>query len=201
MTDLDVMPRPQTASQRWLVPGTLAAGILALDQLTKAWVVQALGPEPGLRQIFLIGDWFSLVYIQNTGVAFGLFQNLSPLFTITSLVISAGVIYAYLFYLPNHSIWVQTSVGLILGGALGNVIDRLIWGYVVDFIRVGWWPTFNVADSCISIGVVMLAGYLLLADDIEPAPPGPRDDALLRELLSQDIAPVEQEASQQKPGG
>jgi signal peptidase II len=81
-----------------------------------------------------------------------------------ALLISAGAIYIYAQHLPNRRLIVQVSIGLIEGGALGNVIDRLRLGYVVDFIQVGWWPVFNLADSAISVGAVMLAVYLLRLD-------------------------------------
>jgi len=181
------MPSLPMLKQRWLVPGLVAGLLLVLDQLSKRWVVQELGPTPGNRQIFLVGDWFSLIYVQNTGIAFGFFKGMSTVFTVVALLVAAGIIYAYLFYLPNRNHWVQVSTGLILGGALGNVIDRLLLQHVVDFIQVGWWPTFNLADSGISVGVVLLAFYLLLAPDLDAAPAPPRDDALLSELLSREV--------------
>jgi signal peptidase II len=179
----------QPANQRWLVPGAIGAAALAADQLAKRWAVAALGPQPGDRVLPLIGDWLNLVYGQNTGVAFGMFQNMPQLFTVTSILITAGAIYAYVAHLPNRSRWVQTAAGLILGGAIGNIIDRLRHGYVVDFIQVGWWPVFNLADSAISVGVIMLAGYLIFVGDepaLAPRTP-PRDDGLLSDLLSRDL--------------
>lgn len=193
MTGTRLPSPPQALRQRWLVPGSLAVVVLTLDQLTKYWIVRVLGPVPASNQIPVIDGWVSLIYVQNTGIAFGLFRNLSPIFTITSLVIGAGVIYAYMFYLPNHTIWVKLCTGLILGGALGNVIDRIRLSYVVDFIKIGWWPTFNIADSCISVGVVILALYLLFAEDGEPARPRYEDDAFLSELLSHEVGSREHE--------
>jgi signal peptidase II len=181
------MPSLPVLKQRWLVPGMIAGLLLLLDQLSKRWVVQELGPTPGSRQIFLVGDWFSLMYVQNTGIAFGFFKGMSSVFMVVALLVAAGIIYAYLCYLPNRSLWVQVSTGLILGGALGNVVDRLLLQHVVDFIQVGWWPTFNLADSGISVGVVLLACYLLLTPDLDEVPALPRDDALLSELLSHEV--------------
>lgn len=175
--------------QRWLVPAALGLAVLSADQLTKRWAIAALGPEPRARELPLIGDWLTLIYARNTGVAFGLFQNLPQLFTVTSILITAGAIYAYVAHLPNRSPWVQVAMGLVLGGALGNIVDRLRLGYVVDFISVGWWPLFNLADSGVTVGVTMLAAYLILVGD-EPAPaprPAPRDDGLLTDLLSRDV--------------
>lgn len=172
--------------RRWLLPGLVATLTLAIDQVSKAWILQNLGPEPLVRRIALLGDWLSLVFVQNTGVAFGMFQNGSPIFTITSLVICAGAIYAYTYHLPNQSRWIQLSLGLIIGGAIGNVIDRIRFGYVVDFISVGWWPVFNAADSSICVGVTIMAIYLLLNDQESQPRPAPRDDNLLNSLLTQD---------------
>jgi signal peptidase II len=185
-----VLPAPsQPATRRWLLPAALGAAVLAADQLAKRWAVTALGPEPGDRVIHLAGDWLNLIYGQNTGVAFGMFQNMPQLFTATSILITAGAIYAYVAHLPNHVPWVQTASGLILGGAVGNIVDRLRLGYVIDFIQVGWWPVFNLADSAISVGVTMLAGYLIFVGDEPASAPRtpPRDDRLLSDLLSRDL--------------
>lgn len=175
----------QPASRRWLVPAALGAAVLAADQLAKGWAATALRD----RTIHLIGDWLNLVYGQNTGVAFGMFQNMPRLFTMTSIMITAGAVYAYVAHLPNRVPWVQVAAGLILGGAVGNIVDRLRHGYVVDFIQVGWWPVFNLADSAISVGVTMLAGYLIFVGDEPASAPRtpPRDDGLLSDLLSRDL--------------
>ncbi|MCG8352568.1 MAG: signal peptidase II [Chloroflexales bacterium] len=179
----------QGLKQRWSIPGILALIILVSDQISKLWIVLAIGPGATTQQVRLFGDLVSLVYVENTGVAFGLFPNMSQFFTVTSLLIGAGAIYAYLFYLPNHSVWVQTGMGLILGGALGNIIDRLRVGYVIDFLKIGWWPVFNIADSAITLGVSILVLYLLIVGDTkETKPEPPRDDALLRDLLGQELA-------------
>lgn len=176
-------PGLQTRWQRWGIPGIIVFVLLVFDQFSKCWTIQHLGPTPGSRQIFVIDDWFSLIYVVNTGIAFGLLPNLSRVFIVTSLLISAGVIYAYLFYLPNHSRLVKVSIGLIIGGALGNVLDRIQWRHVIDFIKIGWWPAFNLADIGISIGVFILAVYLLFFDDCEWEHATPQDDALLTKLL------------------
>jgi signal peptidase II len=164
----------------------LSGTIVVADQITKNWIVAALGPEPMQREIKLIGDWLSLVYTQNTGVAFSLFQGYPRLFTLTSIAITAATIYAYAVHLPKYNRWVQVSMGLIVGGAIGNIIDRLLHGHVIDFVRVGWWPVFNIADSAITVGVLMLAAFLLFAESESSPTVAPRDDRLLGELLSQE---------------
>src|SRR5512147_1401733 len=99
--------------QRWIVPASIALVVLVADQLSKIWAVATLGPLPYSQKLPLLGDWFVLVYSRNTGVAFGLFQNMPQLFTVTSILITAGAIYAYARHLPNHSPWVQIATGLI----------------------------------------------------------------------------------------
>ncbi len=171
-----------------LVPLMITGLILIADQLSKQWVLATIGPEPESREIFLVGDWLSFLYVRNTGVAFGLFQNASQIFVFTSLLITAAIMVAYVVYLPNRLGWLQLCVGLIVGGALGNVIDRLRYGYVVDFIKVGWWPIFNIADSAVTVGITMLALFLaFFEEEAGSRRPMPRDDALLSELLSQDV--------------
>jgi signal peptidase II len=188
--------------RRWLVPLFLALVVLLLDQISKQWILANLGPEPMQYEIPVVGDWFSIIYSRNTGVAFGLFQNMSPLFIVVSLLISAGAIYVYATYLPNDVWNVQISLGLILGGALGNVVDRILLGYVVDFIRVGWWPVFNVADSAITVGAAVLALFLLLTPDDEPVhhEVSLQDEALLDDLLHRDVQSLERDHPQHPQG-
>lgn len=183
--------------RRWFVPLIVGLCVLVLDQLSKQWVLQELGPEPLVHFKPLIGDWFRLVYSQNTGVAFNLFQDRSSFFIITSILISLGMLYVYHVYLPNQSPFVQFSIGAILGGAVGNTIDRIRLGFVVDFVQVGWWPVFNIADSAITTGAIILSLYLLLTggEPDESTSSQPHDDALLHELLHQDIGRNDQSAS------
>ncbi|NTW02943.1 MAG: signal peptidase II [Oscillochloris sp.] len=174
---------------RWALPAALGLFVFTCDQLSKMWVIAQLSPEPLHMAISLGPTWLNVVYTQNTGVAFGLFQNMPQLFTFTSILITAGAIYAYIFHLPNRITWIQASMGLIIGGSLGNIFDRLRLGSVVDFISVGWWPVFNLADSAITIGVTALAAYLIFIGDEQPVAPRhtPRDDSLLNDLLNRDL--------------
>jgi len=185
-----------TAQQRrWLVPLLVSTTVLLIDQASKIWIRATLGPQPLRGAIPLIGDWSNLIYSRNTGVAFGLFQNMSPLFLVLSILITLGAIYVYIVYLPNQHVGVQLSMGLIIGGALGNVVDRIRLGYVVDFIQIGWWPVFNVADSAITTGATILAVYLLITTEEPPPGPDPRDTALLDELLERDVSVAEGDTS------
>jgi signal peptidase II len=142
----------------------LALIVVVLDQASKAWILdhlaegQSLDPLPGTGQFLLF------THITNTGSAFGLFRQQTILFTLIAVAVSVGIV-AYYRYLPNDGFWIRASLGLQLGGALGNLVDRLRQGYVVDFINVGIgnlrWYVFNVADSSLVVGVVILALYLL----------------------------------------
>ena len=150
------------ARQIWLVPALVAPTVVILDQLAKAWIVRTLGSYEG-NSMPLLGDWLRFTFVKNTGVAFGMFQNFPYFFTITSIIISIGALYFYRYHLPNHNRLIQLCVGAIIGGAVGNIIDRIRLGYVVDFVHVTWFPgIFNVADACISCGVVILAAYLMI---------------------------------------
>jgi signal peptidase II len=177
--------RQQRATPRsiWLVPSLLAASIIIVDQLTKAWIWRALDGVEG-ASIPLLGHWLKFTLVHNTGVAFGMFQNFPQFFTFTSVIISIGAIYFYRYHLPNHMLVIQVCLGMIIGGAIGNIIDRIRLNYVIDFVHVAWFPgIFNVADSMITVGTLMLAGFLLFLGD-RPERPATDDDALLRELLT-----------------
>jgi signal peptidase II len=151
--------------RRWSVPLTLATLTIAADQASKFWVVQTLGPEILTNKISLVGDWLNIVYSHNTGIAFSLLQGQTNWLALSSLLITAGAIYFYWRHLPNLHLLPQLIIGLIVGGGLGNLIDRVRLGYVVDFIQVGWFPIFNLADSavCTGAGLLML---LFLRDEL-----------------------------------
>lgn len=130
--------------------------VLIIDQLSKLWVVNNF--IPGESQV--VWDkvlW--LTYVQNQGAAFGILQGHSWLFFICAiLVIVILVAINSKQHLPAA---MQVVFGLIMAGAIGNLLDRLRFNYVVDFIDLGWWPVFNVADMAIVCGVILLAFKLL----------------------------------------
>ena len=148
----------------WL-PVVLAATVIAADQFAKALVVRTW-PAPQTGEIPLLGAWLSLTYIRNTGIAFGLFQGIPQFFTVTALVIVAGAIYYYLWHVPATDRLLTLVLGLIVGGALSNVIDRIRLGYVVDFIKTfdGRFPVFNLADSAVVVGVTLMTLQMLRND-------------------------------------
>jgi signal peptidase II len=135
--------------------------ILFLDQWTK-WLVRTNIPLNGSwlpDGLMWLAPYARLVFIYNKGAAFGMFQNGSLLFTVVAILVSAGIIYFYSQIDPQD--WpLRLAAGLYLAGVLGNLIDRLTQGQVTDFISVGGFYIFNVADASINVGVaLLLIGY------------------------------------------
>ena len=148
----------------WVLP--LVAGlVIALDQWTKRLVEANLGLYETWTPIPALKGWFEIHYITNTGAAFGLFQN-GNLFFIGVAIVVAIVVLSYYWRLPGGQWLLRLGLGLQLGGAVGNLIDRLLHGYVIDFVSVHWgphyFPAFNVADSAISVGAACLLIDMLL---------------------------------------
>lgn len=139
----------------------LAGTIIALDQWTKSLVRANLE----LGEMWSPWEWLApymrIVHWKNTGVAFGLFQNMGQYLKYLPIVVAAAIIY-YFPRVPDEDGSLRLAMSMQLAGALGNWIDRMTIGYVVDFISVGGFPVFNVADSSITIGVavLMLGMYL-----------------------------------------
>lgn len=151
------MPAPRDLG----IAGLVAVVVFLLDQLTKAWVVLNLAQLIPPR-IDLVGRWLSLEYAENRGVAFGLLGGLGPFVVVAPLLV---VMVLAVLYLRSSvpPIWQSVGVGLLAGGAAGNLADRLRLGFVVDFISVGRWPNFNVADSAITVGAAtLIAGWMLV---------------------------------------
>lgn len=136
------------------------AAVLVVDQWTKNIVETWLplnttwSPIPGIASIFRIS------HVANTGAAFGLFPTGSTLFTIVAILVAIFII-VYNFRLPAHHVIYRVALGLMLGGALGNLTDRLRQNHVTDFLDFGPWPVFNVADFCVVSGVIILAILML----------------------------------------
>ncbi len=145
--------------------------ILIADQLSKGFVVATLALG---QQVHVIGDVVQVWHVQNRGAAFSLLQGGSILFLVVS-VLSLGMVAYFHRVLRERSAWVHLVLGVVLGGTLGNFVDRLRQGYVTDWLSVGIgdlrWPTFNVADSSLVVGIGILVLYLLLAG------PDPREAA------------------------
>jgi len=158
------------SGRRAYVSATLA--VLALDQIVKLVVERSL---PLHESLPIVPGLLQLTRVHNRGAAFGLFSEAdlpfqSQLFAFVS-ILALGAIVIYAWRLSSERHLPQIAVALVIGGALGNLTDRIVRGYVIDFIDVYWrihhWPMFNVADSAISVGVALLILDMLL----EPGEP------------------------------
>ena len=142
----------------------IAASVIAIDQISKFAVISMLAPYQGLS----ITPFLNLVLVLNTGITFGFFAS-NDTFTRWTLIVLALIISTILtrWLISAEGRYVCVDLGMIIGGALGNVIDRLVHGAVVDFLDFhlyGWhWPAFNVADSAITLGVALFVLSSLLA--------------------------------------
>jgi signal peptidase II len=157
----------------------VAVLVVILDHLTKWIVVQNL---PFNHDIHLLGEWVMLTHIKNTGAAFGLFPgSVLPLIAISVI---ASIVVLFLALKARNDVGRLLPLGLILGGAVGNLIDRIWQGRVTDFINVGIpdgarWPVFNVADSAVTIGVAILAFSVYFKgheEHVTPVEAQPRPD-------------------------
>jgi signal peptidase II len=161
MTDtvpsVEVRARPKNIPFRGFLFLGVAALVVVADQVTKRLAEDRLRPQ---RSVPVVDDILRLTYVQNRGAAFGLLQDQTAFFVLVGVIV-IGVIAASYRYLPRSGFLLHLALGLQLGGAIGNLIDRVRQGYVVDFVDFGyqanWWPVFNVADSAIVIGVALLA--------------------------------------------
>ena len=142
----------------------IAVVVIAADQLTKLWITSNLAMGESIPQEAPI----RLTYVVNTGAAFGLLPQYSIYLVLIAFLV-IGMILLYQRYLPAGSLLVNTALGLQMGGAVGNLIDRLHYGYVVDFVDVRVWPVFNFADASITAGVCLLAYFLIFAQEKKEA--------------------------------
>ena len=135
--------------------------IIMLDQLSKYWVLLKLKPM-GTLPVF--EGIFHLHYLENRGAAFGLFQNQRLFFILFTFIIVSGIIW-YLIQNQEINKILMISLSLIAGGAVGNLIDRALYGYVIDFLDFQFWPVFNIADAAIVVGQMLLV-YFIIKDHI-----------------------------------
>ena len=144
----------------YAVFATVLTLVLIVDQITKAAVRAWM--EPVGTSFGVVGNWLRLTYVRNPGAAFGMLPEHRGVFVVVSFFVIIGI-GLYVFKMrPTQSV-VVIALGLVCGGALGNLIDRLSFGMVTDFIEVRHVPVFNGADSAISVGVTMLILWLLFS--------------------------------------
>lgn len=149
--------------------GLLAAFIVAADRLTKLWIIDAVAYGGEIR---VIDGFFSIVHFRNPGAAFGMGANLASPWREVLLISVAVIAVVMLVNLLRMSTptdrLLRVSAASIIGGAIGNLYDRIAYGEVVDFLYFYWgdwyWPAFNVADSCISVGAVLLVVATVISE-------------------------------------
>ena len=146
-----------------------AAAAFSLDQLSK-YIVRS---NFSLGEAWPANSFISLKYTTNSGSAFGLFQDQTTLLIVASVFAVGFLVYFYKTHARPRKL-LRLAIGLQLGGAIGNLLDRIRDGTVVDFIDVGPWPTFNIADSSIVVGMAILVGLLTLWNDKAEEEPAAR---------------------------
>ena len=161
---------PADGPGKWLLVALVAAAIVVLDQ----WTKHAIAGSMRLHETrTILPGFFDLTYVRNTGAAFSMFAGRSaafriPFFTAITAVAGAAIL-GFVRRTPASRRIVLLSCAAVLGGAIGNLIDRLRHGEVIDFLSVHWqghfWPAFNVADSFITVGVLVLLGRALMGHD------------------------------------
>ena len=167
-------------SQRWSILLGVGFVIVVLDQITKILVMHTMHLH---ESIPVIAGFFNLTYIRNPGAAFGMFATTNSafrlIFFVGTSIFALGLLGTIFYRMHPADVWGQLSVSGIFGGAIGNLLDRLQYGEVVDFLDFymgGYhWPAFNVADSAISVGVVSL--LVLFAMDNKREQPTPEEPA------------------------
>lgn len=160
-------------SRKWRIVASSVVVIVLADQATKALVDRWM---PLHHSIPVIDGLFNLTYIRNTGAAFGIFSGAHEVFRRPFLIgvslVAMGFILVMLKRLRHDATGLIMALAFILAGAIGNLIDRILYGEVIDFLDVYWkhyhWPAFNVADSCITIGVGITLFYLIQAKGEDP---------------------------------
>jgi signal peptidase II len=137
----------------------VAAIIFGLDQASKFLVTQYIPLWSSWSIIPVFDRLIKLTFITNTGMAFGLLPGFGDVFTVIRVLVMVGIVLFY-NYFPTHNVWVRVSLGMVLGGVMGNFLDHIFRGYVVDFVDIGFWPIFNIADVSIIIGLCLLTYHL-----------------------------------------
>ncbi|MFP4396355.1 MAG: signal peptidase II [Anaerolineales bacterium] len=143
-----------------LLVGLIVFVIVVVDQTIKWWVVRDLPPYTPVDVAAWLRPVLSFTYVKNTGASFGMFPNMNVAFAVLSVIVLV-LMAVFQFTIPPQVWIVHVALALVMGGALGNLIDRFTRGYVVDFLDVNFWPfatwpVFNVADSAIVVGVAIL---------------------------------------------
>jgi signal peptidase II len=156
---------------QWLSLGAIGVAAVVADQVTKHVVATSLQLGEGLH---VVGP-FSIRHVENSGIAFGLFSNATPAVIVVTAIAVAWMLAYFARSGARHPV-LPVALGLVIGGSVSNLADRVRLGFVTDFLDFRYWPAFNLADSFIVIGVGILLAALLLAER-EPRAPRREDDA------------------------
>jgi signal peptidase II len=166
LTPVSVAERSLAAGGwQWVGLAAVAVAAVVADQVTKHIVTSTLALDESVR----VAGPLSIHHVQNSGIAFGLFSSATAVVTVLT---GAAVVWMIVFFARSgarHPV-LPAALGLLIGGSLSNLVDRIRLHHVTDFIDLEWWPAFNLADSFIVIGVAILLGALVLADRA-PRPP------------------------------
>jgi signal peptidase II len=144
---------------QWLGLGAIAIAALAADQLTKRIVTQHIALDDAVK---VVGP-FTIHHVQNSGIAFGLFASATPIVTVLTALAVAWMIVFFARSGSRHPV-LPVALGLLIGGSVSNLLDRIRLGHVTDFLDFRWWPAFNLADSFIVVGVAILFLTFVSAD-------------------------------------
>jgi len=147
----------KTIKQSYLWFTLISISIILIDRFVKQWIIAAF---PVGKPTPLIGTILFITHVHNTGGAFGLFSSFRILFILMGIIVPVLILIFYKKLYQKGAVWI-TAAGLITAGAIGNDIDRIQFGYVIDFLDLRFWPIFNVADIAISVGIALLFIALL----------------------------------------
>jgi signal peptidase II len=160
LTPVSVVERSLGAGRaQWLGLLMVAVAAVVSDQVTKHVVRSDLRVDESVR---VLGP-LTIHRVQNSGIAFGLFASATVVVTVLTAVAVGWMVVFFARSGRRHPV-IPAALGLLIGGSLSNLVDRIRLGHVTDFLDVGWWPAFNLADSFICIGVAILVAALVLAD-------------------------------------
>jgi len=140
---------------------TIAGVVVLVDRISKIWTLRHLQLGESRR----IASFFYLTFVQNTGTAFGLFQGNNRALGLLAFTILVALLYGARGLTERGGYWGAIGVALVLGGAIGNMMDRFHYGRVIDFLDFRVWPVFNLADSAITVGALSIAIGLLGSDE------------------------------------
>lgn len=159
-TDPPVEPAEKRESH-WLSFALTAVAVVVLDQVTKRYIDANLPVGDSWPE----ASWpLRIMHVKNTGAAFSILQNQTLFLTVMS-VVGLGAILLYFLFRPSDHPLLRYALALQLGGAVGNLVDRVLYGEVTDFFKIPNWPVFNIADSAITVGVATVIIFLLFAGD------------------------------------